>query len=100
NYEDNRPTPAQIETAAAIYAYGRGRWWVDAVLLRSHRDVSKTACPGQYVHAARTDILVRAARLVNRPVGGGAPSVPTPTVPSLPTAPSYARKKVPTMLVI
>src|SRR5690606_14039186 len=100
NYEAARPTDAQLDTAAAILARGRGLWWTKTAPLRSHRDVAATACPGRYVHAARADILARAARLASNPIGPGRPSIPAPVLPPLPTAPPYAHRKAPTMLVI
>jgi hypothetical protein len=56
NYETNQPTAAQISTAAAIYREGKGRWWTQAAPLYGHRDVSQTACPGQYLYARVDDI--------------------------------------------
>lgn len=56
NYETNQPTAAQISTAAAIYREGKGRWWTQAAPLFGHRDVSQTACPGQYLYARIDDI--------------------------------------------
>ena len=46
NYEVNEPTDAQIATAAAIYAEGKGRLWRQDAPLRGHRDVSQTALAG------------------------------------------------------
>lgn len=57
NYETNRPTEAQLQTAGAILREGRNKWWTKNAPLRSHRDVSQTACPGENVHAARPYIL-------------------------------------------
>jgi len=51
NYETNDPTPAQLATAAAIYAEGKGKWWKSTAPLRGHRDVKSTACPGRNVYA-------------------------------------------------
>lgn len=50
NYEENEPTPAQLATAAAIYAEGKGKWWKSTAPLRGHRDVKETACPGENVY--------------------------------------------------
>lgn len=51
NYETNQPTAAQLATAAAIYAEGKGKWWVPNAPLRGHRDLKPTACPGKNVYA-------------------------------------------------
>ena len=51
NYEEHEPTPAQLATAAAIYAEGKGRWWWPSAPLRGHRDLKQTACPGRHVYA-------------------------------------------------
>jgi hypothetical protein len=67
NYEANRPTEAQIATAAAIYAEGQGKWWVRRAPLFGHRNVKSTACPGKYVYNRLDDIKagpVSAARPV------------------------------------
>lgn len=57
NYETNRPTEAQLQTAGAILREGRNKWWTKNAPLRSHRDVAQTACPGRHVHGARAYIL-------------------------------------------
>lgn len=54
NYETNKPTDAQIATAARIYAEGVGNKWQDRLI--GHRDVSQTACPGRNVYARLNDI--------------------------------------------
>jgi hypothetical protein len=51
NYETNQPTAAQLATAAAIYAEGRGKWWRSDAPMRGHRDVKQTACPGRNVYS-------------------------------------------------
>jgi hypothetical protein len=51
NYDTNKPTAAQLATAAAIYHEGKGKWWKSTAPLRGHRDVKGTACPGKYVYA-------------------------------------------------
>lgn len=51
NYEEHEPTPAQLATASAIYAEGKGKWWVAAAPVRGHRDLKPTACPGRHVYA-------------------------------------------------
>lgn len=51
NYDVHQPTPAQLATAAAIFAEGRGKWWVASAPLRGHRDIKSTACPGRHVYA-------------------------------------------------
>lgn len=71
NYEVNEPTPAQLATASAIYAEGRGKWWVATAPLRGHRDLKPTACPGRYVYAKLGAIRA----------GGQLVSNPKPTAP-------------------
>lgn len=56
NYEANQPTRAQLETAAAIYQEGRGKWWTSSAPVNGHRDVSATSCPGKYIYAKRGQI--------------------------------------------
>lgn len=51
NYEEHEPTAAQLATAAAIYAEGKGRLWDVGAPLRPHQDVSQTACPGRHLVA-------------------------------------------------
>jgi hypothetical protein len=78
NYEVNKPTDAQIATAAAIVAQGRGLWWRQAAPVLGHRDVSQTACPGRYLYARIDDIAA----------GGQLVSNPKPTTPEpAPTSP-------------
>lgn len=72
NYEINHPTDAQIATAAAIVAQGRGLWWEQDAPLRGHRDVSQTACPGRHLYA-RLDDIDAGAQLVSNPK-----PIPTP----------------------
>jgi hypothetical protein len=71
NYETNRPTDAQIATAAAILDQGRGLWWRQDAPLLGHRDVSQTACPGRYLYERIDDIAA----------GGQQVSNPKPTTP-------------------
>lgn len=68
NYEKNEPTKAQIETAAAIVAEGRGKWWRSNARVQGHRDYSSTACPGKNVYAKRGQI---ASGKVTGGSGGG-----------------------------
>lgn len=56
NYEASNPTAAQISTAAAIYGFGKDRWWTRGAPLGGHRDVSQTACPGRNLYARLDDI--------------------------------------------
>lgn len=51
NYETHEPTPAQLATAAAIIAEGRGKWWKPGAPVRGHRDIKATSCPGRHVYA-------------------------------------------------
>lgn len=65
NYEVNEPTEAQIATAAAIYAEGKGKWWRTSAPLGGHRDVSQTACPGRHVYDRLDDIETGAQHVSN-----------------------------------
>lgn len=79
NYENAKPTAAQLATAAAIYHEGKGRRWTASAPLRGHRDVSQTACPGRHVYARLDDIRSGA-----QPVDNPAPSKPAaPAKPGL-----------------
>jgi hypothetical protein len=73
NYEVHKPTDAQIATAAAIYAGGKGKRWRTSAPLRSHVDVSQTACPGRHVRARLGEIRA-GGQLVSNPK----PSTPKP----------------------
>lgn len=69
NYEANQPTKAQIDTAAAIVAEGRGKWWRNAARVQGHRDYKSTACPGKYVYAKRGQIA--SGKVTGGGTGGG-----------------------------
>lgn len=71
NYETHKPTQAQLETARAIVAEGRGRWWRKATPVQGHRDYTSTACPGRHVYAERDYIA-----------SGKAPSKPAQPLPA------------------
>lgn len=84
NYEVHEPTPAQIATAAAIYAEGQGKWWVASAPLRGHRDLKATACPGRHVYA-KLGAIRTGGQLVSNPK---------------PTAPNPSPKPTPGELVV
>jgi hypothetical protein len=65
NYETNQPTTAQIATAAAIYAEGRGKWWTAGAPLRGHRDIKATDCPGRHVYSRLGEIRSGATPVTN-----------------------------------
>lgn len=71
NYETNRPTAAQLATAAAIFQEGRGKWWRSNAPVRGHRDVSATSCPGRYVYSQRGAIRGGTAGDGAAPAPGG-----------------------------
>ena len=77
NYETNKPTDAQIQKAAAIYAEGEGDEWRRDAPLFGHRDVSSTACPGRHVYARLNEIKHGAVEVSN-------PIKPKPSKPSGP----------------
>lgn len=69
NYEANQPTKAQLETAAAVVAEGRGKWWRNAARVQGHRDYSSTACPGKNVYSKRSQIA--SGKVTGGGTGGG-----------------------------
>lgn len=56
DYEKYEPTKAQLETAAAIVAEGRGKWWRSNARVQGHRNYSSTSCPGKNVYSKRAQI--------------------------------------------
>lgn len=50
NYESKSPTQKQLDTARALIAEGRGKWWGKGAYVRGHKDFKATACPGQNVY--------------------------------------------------
>jgi hypothetical protein len=80
NYDEHEPTRAQIETAAAIYAEGRGKWWRSDAPVRGHRDIKPTACPGRHVYKFRAAIQAGT-------ITGGGTSAPAPK-PARPSGPA------------
>lgn len=50
NYEIHEPTTAQLATARAIIAAGRGDTWERSAKVFGHRDIKSTACPGRNVY--------------------------------------------------
>lgn len=84
NYEVNKPTDAQIATAARIYSEGEGSQWRRDAALFGHRDVSGTACPGRHVYARLNEIKHGAVQVGN-PIT--TPSKPAPSKPAAPSKP-------------
>jgi hypothetical protein len=77
NYEQDRPTAASLNTAADIIRYLQVAGIVPReVVIRPHRDVKSTACPGRHLVAA----LPTLRDLVARPLPGPTPA-PRPTPP-------------------
>lgn len=72
NYETNRPTPAQLATAAAIFQEGQGKWWTPAAYVKGHRDQKATICPGRHVYSQLAVIK-----------GGPIDTTPAPKPPKL-----------------
>lgn len=53
NYESDRPTDAQLRSAASLVRYVHSRGWYGHLgLTGGHRDIKATACPGRYAYAA------------------------------------------------
>lgn len=50
NYDIYEPTRAQLATARAIIAAGRGDTWNKTADVFGHRDIKQTACPGRNVY--------------------------------------------------
>jgi hypothetical protein len=72
NYETQKVTAQQIESAAQLLAHGwRAGWWTAPRLNGGHRDApgAATACPGRHVTAAIPTINARAAALAAPPKG-------------------------------
>jgi hypothetical protein len=77
NYEDQAPTPQQIESAAQLLAHGVRQGWWPTTRLRGHRDFKSTACPGGHAYAAIPTIVARANQLL------AAPTTPTTEEPEM-----------------
>lgn len=56
NFEHDTPTPAAIDTAAAIIAEGRGELWRRDARVLGHRDFKGTDCPGDHLYARLADL--------------------------------------------
>jgi N-acetylmuramoyl-L-alanine amidase len=62
NYETSVITPRQVVSTAWLLQYAHLMGWLKAPALNGgHRDVSQTACPGQYAYARIADINKMAA---------------------------------------
>lgn len=68
DYSTHQPTDAQIATAAAIVAEGRGKWWTTTAPVTPHSDHYATDCPGNNVRTRLPEI--RAGHIT--------PTTPTP----------------------
>jgi hypothetical protein len=75
NYENAEPTRAQLDTARAIVAEGRGKWWRKDAPVEGHRDYKSTACPGKNVYKNLSYIA------------GGGTTKPKPSKPATPVPP-------------
>ena len=58
NFERDQPTAQALETARAIIAYGRGRWWARDAPVLGHGQFpgNATACPGRHLAARMTEL--------------------------------------------
>lgn len=83
NYEVNKPTAAQLATAAAIFAEGKGKWWKSDAYLKGHRDQKSTACPGKNVYSRLNEIRS----------GASQPAAPKPTTSKPSTKPNKPNTK-------
>lgn len=64
NYEEIRPTGAQLRSAGWLLQHARANGWITAARLAGgHRDLTATACPGRHAYAAIPTI--------NQLAGGG-----------------------------
>lgn len=64
NYEQNKPTRAQIEASAWLLREAHSRGWIASPQFTGgHRDTKATACPGRHAYAAIPEIN----RLATRP---------------------------------
>lgn len=66
NYEVNKPTEAQLDSAAWLLVHGwLSGWWRPVALTGGHRDVKGTTCPGRHAYAAIPEINRRAKALAD-----------------------------------
>lgn len=57
NYENAKPTQAQLDAVAWLLRHGVTKgWWKTAKLNGGHRDTKATACPGRHAYSAIDDI--------------------------------------------
>ncbi|MCP5028192.1 MAG: hypothetical protein GY929_18095, partial [Actinomycetia bacterium] len=63
NFELVEPTDELLSTIALLVAHGHDNGWWPAELTGGHRDVGKTACPGQHLYDQIGTINARAAVL-------------------------------------
>lgn len=70
NFEEQEPTEAQLEAAAALVAWGSGQHRIPMDGVSGHRDHAQTACPGERLFALLPGIRARAKELLD--AGGAA----------------------------
>jgi len=68
NFEEQAPTPEQIESAARLVAWGSAEFGVAVDTVSGHRDHAATACPGQRLMDALPVLRGRAQALLERGV--------------------------------
>jgi hypothetical protein len=61
NFEVDRPTPAQLDSLAAVLAWASERYGVSPGTISGHRDHAATLCPGRHLEDHITSGELRAA---------------------------------------
>lgn len=68
DYEQQEPTPEQMESVAGLFAWAAQRWDIKPNLVRGHGDYAGTTCPGTNLQDLVRDrsLRKRVRRLVRR----------------------------------
>lgn len=64
DFDQEAPTPAQLETVAQLFAWGAGRFGVSPDTLAAHRDHASTSCPGDNLYAQVGAVRARVVELL------------------------------------
>jgi len=66
-FNNQTPTPDQLEAAAGLAAWARTRYGVGLDTVIGHRDVASTSCPGDTLYAELDQVIARAHHLFDGP---------------------------------
>lgn len=66
-FNNQTPTPDQLEAAAGLAAWASARFGVGVDTVIGHRDVASTSCPGDTLYAELNQVVARAHRLFDGP---------------------------------